>query len=76
MQSRVDFGLQDIIDGSMASDAAHADESAGNNSHPHMGFAGAVDIGMVAGMQVAFVDNNQSFGRKGRGELGFDAALK
>ncbi len=76
MQSRVDFGFQDIVDGAVTGNAAHADESAGNNPYPHMGFAGAVDIRMVAGMQMAFVDNNQSFGRKGRGELCFDAALK
>jgi len=62
MQPRVNFSLQYLVYSAVAGDAAHSDKGAGNNAHAHMGFAGAVEIRLVAGMQMAFVDNNQSFG--------------
>ena len=60
----------------VAGNAAHADEGTRNDAYPHMRFAVSVHAGLVAGMQMAFIDDDQAFGGEGRNEFCFDTALK
>ncbi|AVC51721.1 DnaJ domain family protein [Rhizobium leguminosarum] len=73
MQAGIELRFQQVGDCPVARQPRHAGEFSGNDPHPHMGFAGAGDIRLVAGMQMAFVDDAYAFGREGFDKFFFDA---
>ncbi len=73
MEAGIELRFQQIRDGAVARQPRQAGKFRRNDPHPHVGFAGACDIGLMAGVQVAFVGDAQAFGREGFDKFFFDA---
>ncbi len=56
----------------VAGDAGEAGEGLGDDAHPQVGFAAAVEARLVAGVVVAFVDHGEAFRLEMRAEPVFD----
>ena len=69
MQARVELHLHHLVDRPVARHAAHAGEGRRDDADTHMRLALAVEPRLVAGMQMAFVEDFEALGRKGRFEL-------
>lgn len=75
MQAILQHLIQRGIDGSVAVKPGFAGEFGGNDTDAEMGFAAAIERAavamMVAGMQMALVDDLQAVGREGLPQLLF-----
>src|SRR5690554_2918974 len=83
MHAGFQFAGERFVDGAVAGNPAHAGKFGRDDSDAKMRFARTVErlmmarmLVIVAGMQMAFVDHEQSFGTEELGELGFDGSLR
>ena len=82
MQAGVQLLRQKLVDATMARDAAHPGEGSRDDADAEMGFAGSVEGGVVAGLdmmmagvKVALVDDLQPLGRQRFGQSRLDFVL-
>src|SRR5690606_5149905 len=82
VDTALQFFLQQRVDGAVALDATHSGKGVGNDADAEMRFAGAVvDFMMaailmvMAGVEMAFVNDFKALGSESRGQFRFHRAL-
>lgn len=75
MEARIQFVTQQIVDCTMTGQPSHSGKMRRHNADTKMRFSLAVKAFLMSGVEVAFVDDLQVFGRKGLRKFAFDCCL-